>query len=185
MLIDSTHARTLLRIALAAIVLAVFTYTRADPDLWGHVQFGGDTVRSHTLSSSDPYSFSSDRPWVNHEWLAETAMYLAYAAVGGAGLIALKVGLLIAMMAAVVVTLRAARVASVATDLLMGLVLIGTVAQANHVRPQLFSLSLFALLLAVLRRSSERRSVLLLTIPILAVWANLHGGWIVGAGVLA
>src|SRR5947209_6133810 len=168
----------LLRLALAAVVLAVFTYTRADPDLWGHVRFGRDIAAARAVAASDPYSFTSDRPWVNHEWLAEAAMYLAYAAGGGAGLILFKVALLAAMMAAIVIVLRRATVTPAALDLLVGLVLVGTVAQANHVRPQLFSLVLFACLLAALTSAAKgRRAALVWTIPLLMVWANLHGGW--------
>ncbi|HEX7136905.1 MAG TPA: hypothetical protein VF219_03625, partial [Vicinamibacterales bacterium] len=69
------HTRTLLRLALGAIVLAVLTHTRADPDLFGHVRFGQDVFATGAVHTADPYSFASDRAWVNHEWLAEAAMY--------------------------------------------------------------------------------------------------------------
>src|SRR5262245_58073716 len=71
----------------AAIAISV---TRGDPDLWGHVRFGQDLLRSWTLSSTDPYSFTTDRPWVNHEWLSEVIFALAYGVTGPIGLIALK-----------------------------------------------------------------------------------------------
>ena len=76
---------TVLRVALASLVLAVFTHTRADPDLWGHVRFGQDTVAERTVHLPDRYSFASDRPWINHEWLAEVVMYLLHARFGIAG----------------------------------------------------------------------------------------------------
>lgn len=182
-------ARAVLRIALAAVVLAVFVHTRADPDLWGHVRFGQDLVASRGVPIADRYSFDSDRAWVNHEWLAEIVMYGSYAAAGGAGLIALKVLLLIAMAAAAVVTVRRAGIGEMPHDLLIGLLLIGTVPQASHVRPQLFSLALFAWMLAALVAADRDRSRpdwrALIALPLLLVlWVNLHGGWIVGAGVL-
>jgi len=180
------YTRALLRLALAAIALAVFAHTRADPDLWGHVRFGHDIVASHDLRPIDPYSFTSDRPWVNHEWLAETMMYGAYALGGGTGLIVLKIVLLLVMLGAVAATLRAEGIPVSRWDRLIALVVIGTVAQANHVRPQLFSLALFAWLLATLGAAARgRRLALLLAVPILTVWANVHGGWIVGAVTLA
>jgi hypothetical protein len=174
----------MLQLALAAIVLAVFTHTRADPDLWGHVRFGEDMVAAQTVHVPESYSFVSDRPWVNHEWLAEVVMYSSYAAAGGFGLIVLKLLLLTTMLAAVVITLHQISLTPLTRALLIGLVVISTVPQANHVRPQLFSLALFAWLLAMLARARHSKRALLLTIPIMSLWANVHGGWIVGAGTL-
>jgi hypothetical protein len=45
--------------------------TSTDPDLWGNVRFGLDILRSGSVPHLDPYSFTTDRTWVNHEWLAE------------------------------------------------------------------------------------------------------------------
>lgn len=174
----------MLQIALAAIVLAVFTHTRADPDLWGHVRFGEDMVDAQTVYVPEHYSFMSDRPWVNHEWLAEIVMYASYASAGGFGLVVLKLVLLLAMLAAVVTTLRQTPLSPITRALLIGLVVISTVPQANHLRPQLFSLAFFAWLLAVLVRRRRSRFTLLLSVPMMILWANVHGGWIVGAGTL-
>jgi hypothetical protein len=175
----------MLRLAMAALVVAVFSTTEVDVDLWGHLRFGHDMVAAHALRLPDRYSFLSDRPWVNHEWLAEAIMYGAYAAGGSLGLILLKLGLLLAMLAAVVMTLRPAALPDARRDLLLGLVVASTVPQSIHVRPQLFSLALFAWLLALLVRSDGAPLALLLAVPIMLVWANVHGGWLVGAGVLA
>ena len=66
----STPLRVL-SIGLLVLAAALATYTRADADLWGHVRFGLDTLGTRTLTSVDPYSFTQDKPWVNHEWLSE------------------------------------------------------------------------------------------------------------------
>ncbi len=80
-------------VALAAVLIAVLV-TRADPDLWGHLRFGADILHTRSLPSIDPYSFTSDRPWVNHEWASEVLFALVYAAGGGTVLILLKVALI-------------------------------------------------------------------------------------------
>jgi hypothetical protein len=178
------HTRTLLRLALGAIVLAVLTHTRADPDLFGHVRFGQDVFATGAVHTADPYSFASDRAWVNHEWLAEAAMYVAYAWGGNGGLVALKLALLAAMIAAVTIILRRKAVPESSIDLLLGLLIVTTFPQTNHVRPQLFSLGLFAWLLATLVASRWKPYLLLWTIPLMAVWVDVHGGWLVGAGTL-
>src|SRR6185295_7057140 len=71
-------------------------------------------------------------------------------------------------------------------DAIAAVAVILTIEQTRHVRPQLFSILCFAGLMWCLdayRRSSYRW--LLLLPPLFAVWANLHGGWLVGGGVVA
>src|SRR6185503_11878695 len=82
--------RVLIRAALGIVLLAVITHTRADPDLWGHVQFGRDIVSEASIPRLDPYAFTSDREWINHEWLAESTRYIAFALGRGPGLVVLK-----------------------------------------------------------------------------------------------
>src|SRR5215470_5357152 len=78
----------------------------ADPDLWGHLRFGLDTIHSGRLSTIDPYSFTQDVPWINHEWLSEALMGAAYTAAGPFGLVFLKAAQLICVFALMVTALR-------------------------------------------------------------------------------
>jgi hypothetical protein len=133
----------------------------------------------------DRYSFTSDRPWINHEWLSEVVMYGAYNAFGASGLIALKLALLALMLLAVAQAIRRSDSTDLARDFLLGLAVICTFPQTTSVRPQLFSLTLFAALLLVLLAARRDRRTLLGAIPIMAIWVNVHGGWVVGAGTLA
>jgi hypothetical protein len=176
--------RAVIRTALAIVLFVVISHTRADPDLWGHVLFGKDIASARSLPGADSYSFTSDRPWINHEWLAECAMYVAFAIGGGPGLVVLKMLVLLATLGLVWSGLRQQLVDTGARDLLMALTVVGTFPQSNHVRPQIFSIVAFAALLWILVRGGSVQRLLL--IPILfAAWINFHGGWIVGGGVLA
>src|SRR5262245_19464918 len=166
---------------LAGLVLS----TPTDPDLWGHVAFGRDIVREGAVPRVDTYSFTSDRPWINHEWLSEVLMYLAYATAGGAGLMGLKV--LVCLTAAILVVRQLIRypLTFEVRVLLCIVAVVGTKAQTGHVRPQLFCVFLFALLLTALSSAAGGDVRALFLIPaIFLFWANLHGGWIGGAGVL-
>jgi hypothetical protein len=183
-LLTPKRVRALLRVACAAVLIAVLTQTRADPDLFGHVRFGHDIVAARSAHLVDRYSFTSDRPWINHEWLSEVVMYGAYNAAGAPGLIILKLSLLALMLGAVALAIRRAGPHELAWDLLLALAVICTFPQTVSVRPQLFSLALFAPLVLVLLSARRDRRVLLWSIPIMAVWVNVHGGWIVGAGTL-
>jgi hypothetical protein len=152
--------------------------TLADPDLWGHVRFGLDILRDRRLPIADPYSFTQDVPWVNHEWLSEVVMGAAYAAAGSWGLMLLKALLAAATCAVVWRALRDA--ADIARWPSLALVGWGTLSIAWTLRPQLWTLLLFASLCQIL--TSKRY---LFAVPVLfIVWVNVHGGWIVGLGVL-
>lgn len=176
-----------LRVAVWCAFLVVISFTSADPDLWGHVRFGMDILRDGNIRQIDSYSFTSDREWVNHEWGAEIIAASAFKLGGDAGLVLLKLVIVGLVLLLVDVALRKEGVdSSFARDVTAGATILTTLSQAHHVRPQLFSLLLFAVLLSCLlaaRRGSQRW--LLVLPPLFAAWANLHGGWIVGGAVLA
>ncbi len=163
-----------------AFVFALATLTWADPDLWGHLRFGLDMIATRELPPVDPYSFTQDKPWVNHEWLSELVTALAWKAGGTAGLALLK-GALVGG-AAVLVWRALAPVHLSARIVIAGLVALGVAPVARTLRPQLWTLLFLAVLCHVLVAPQIRRRQWL---PVLfAAWANLHGGWIVGIGVL-
>lgn len=176
---------SMVRFGLFVAAIAAAAWTTADPDLWGHVLYGRDIATTRTLSSTDPYSFTSDRRWINHEWLAEVVMYAAFASAGGTGLVALKLAVLVAVLGCIILQLRSYSWDAADHDLLLAVALLGMLARYHPVRPQLFSLLLFALMLLVLTRMDRghlRHSWALLCI--FAIWPNFHGGFLVGLGVL-
>lgn len=174
-----------LRVGLWLLLLSVVATTRTDPDLWGHVRFGQDMLRDVSPWQTDPYSFTSDRPWVNHEWASEVAFGAAFTAGAGPGLIALKLlGVLGVLLLLNRVLVREGVADGRRRDLLVAAAVITTIQQAHHVRPQLFSLLFFAALLTCLV-AARRRHAVLVALPVLfGAWANFHGGWIVGGGIL-
>ena len=179
------NPRLLMRVAVLTVLLVAVTRTTTDPDLWGHVLFGRDIVSGRAVPIADPYAFTGDQPWVNHEYLAEVIMFGSYAAGGSAGLIGLKLFLVIGAIGAVVCSLRRLALRPIVQDFIVSLAVLGTFAQTTHVRPQLFSVFLFALLLLLLTEADRGRRHGLLVVPlVMLLWANLHGGWLVGAGTL-
>ena len=176
----------LVLVFLGSALLALVTTTSIDPDVWGHVRFGLDILEQHRVHADDPYSFTSDRPWVNHEWLAEVALGTSYRAAGGTGLILLKVALI---AATALVLYPAMRLGASATQarLLLLLPLAALVPLTRTVRPQLFSLLAFGIMLAVvLRYRASRRTMWLVALPpLFCAWANAHGGWVLGGATLA
>ncbi len=174
----------ILRCVLFAALLAGLSRTWADPDLWGHVRFGRD-ILAGGIPHVDPYSFTSDIPWVNHEWLAEVAMDLVWTAAGAPGLILLKMGLIGAALLFVARVLKFDHIEGPQRDLLLFAAIAGMWARVFVIRPQVFSVALFAAVLWILRSAKRGRTSRLWLLPLVfAIWVNLHGGWIVGLGVL-
>src|SRR5918996_6316803 len=89
-----TTALTFRRFLHALLLLSVvfmISETTGDPDLWGHVRFGQDMLSHGTVYVPDTYSFTADRAWINHEWLAEVLMAVAFDQLGSAGLNLLRI----------------------------------------------------------------------------------------------
>ena len=172
-------------IAVLGAVLAVAIPTSADPDLWGHVRFGQVALAAGELPDADPFSFTNDRAWINHEWLAEVAMAAAFQAQGGAGLVALKALLVILAMGLAAWTLRPPGASgrwSLLALLFVGLA--GVFPLTVTFRPQVFSILFFVAEFVVLVTALSRPVVLWALPPLFLVWANIHGGWLVGGAVL-
>ena len=74
---DRAFVDTAIRYALALVLLGQAAAGATDSDIWGHMAFGLDMLRNRQFMWVDPYSFTSDQPWVNHEWLSELATRLA------------------------------------------------------------------------------------------------------------
>src|SRR5262245_19018428 len=145
---DSISTEVILRVAVWSAFLVLITFTSADPDLWGHVRFGTDILRSGSIHQIDTYSFDSDRPWVNHEWAAEVLSAWAFTTAGNAGLVSLKLLIIGSMLWLLSATLRNEGVRSgFARDLTAGITIVITLSQAHHVRPQLYSLLAFSALM--------------------------------------
>lgn len=141
------------RLALLAIVLTA-TYTMsinvADPDLWGHVQYGNDVLADGYIHETTTYSYTAvGFRWINHENLAELTFAGIVQLLGPIGLLILKFA-----MNAIVVGLIVFRCQKQGIHLL---VIAATVLLAGNaicyfwsIRPQLFTFTYFALMIALL-----------------------------------
>jgi hypothetical protein len=164
---------------LAAYVTGAAVCLRAtvDPDLWGHLRFGLDFLGGAGLPSQDPYSFTQDVPWVNHEWLSEAVFAAAYQLGGVPALILLKAAVLALAMVLLAATARAVSVDY--RGWLLAVTFLNLSPIATAFRPHLWTILGVALVCYLLARERYRWLPL-----VFAVWANMHGGWIVGGSIL-
>jgi hypothetical protein len=182
-------ATSLLRYApgLVALVIVIADSGQAtDTDLWGHIRFGQAVIAQRHLILRDPYSYTVyGGRWSNHEWLTEVVMAAAYDALGVFGLKLWKFACVAATMLLVVTGLAETRASPAVQLNTLTVVAIAMMPQMEF-RPQLFTFVMFAAMLALLARHNYRgRAPLWLVIPMMALWANLHGGFIMGIAVLA
>src|SRR6476660_1765868 len=138
----------LLLLAVTALVLTVVN--RADPDLWGHVRYGQDVLAARRLPATATHTFTApDQPWINHENLSEIAFAAAANLGGGPALLGLRC-LLGLLLFAVVIRSNRRRGASAPATALVVLLAAVNVAPWWSVRPQLSTIVLFAVMVAVL-----------------------------------
>lgn len=198
--------RWLERLMFAALLLAcavALSKNQADPDIWGHVQYGRDALREG-LPSTATYSYTAaGRPWINHEIVSEYLLAIGVDTVGPAGLVTVKclLGVLLLFSFARHAFRRGVPRAAVYTTLML---VACSLMHFWSLRPQLLTYVFFALMMAHLDwcfrdesrtvnpPASERRKMdrgrlrwLWALPPLFAIWANSHGGFLAGYGVLA
>ncbi len=182
-------ALTLRHVWWLATPLLVFAAVMRTPiapnDFWWHLRAAAYMWAHRTVPTVDLFSFTRyGAPWTYQAWLGELALYGLYR-LGGAEGVLLAHGLIIttayAMLAEYARRHYGVRPAVLAT--LLG----AAVSMANwNVRPQTFSFPLFALMLLCLEayRRGKRRWVWA-TVPLVALWANVHGAVIFGLALMA
>jgi hypothetical protein len=179
---------------LLAYALLIFSPLIADPDLWGHVRFGLDTLQTGQIVRSDPYSYlTAGQPWVNHEWLSEAIQALAYRSAGAGGIIALNVGLALLTVALLYGRLVARGMGEWAAALVVAGFAWMLRPGVLNARPQVWTYLMLALVALAIEGIEWRRANagghvslgwMLAIGAIVAAWANLHGGVLAGVGVV-
>ncbi len=182
-------AVSLTRYAPAAVLIAVLladSNRHTDPDLWGHLRFGQVFIAGRGLLHYDTYSYSAaGHRWRDHEWLAEVVMAAIYNAAGVVGLKLWKFACTAAALLFVADTEASAGAPPAIQLIVLFAAACGFVLQ-SQLRPQMFTLVLLGALLALLARDNyRRRTQLWLVVPLMALWANLHGGFFIGLATLA
>ncbi len=172
-----------LAVAAAAFTVAV-GLPSGDPDMWWHLASGRWMVEHRDGLRVDVFSSTATgEPYALGEWLGEVVLYLAYAAGSWLGVAILRAALVaLAAFAVARLALRAAP-ARVAIPLAVLALLLSKATWTD--RPQLFTLAFVPLILELcLAARSGSRPALIAAIPLVAVWANLHGGYALGIAIM-
>ena len=177
----SAHAAGIIALFVFALTLWP-TALLNDTDTWWHLA-AGDWIVAHTaVPHTDPFSWTfAGKPWVAHEWLSEVVMSRAFATFGWPGVM-----LLTAACFAAGIGLMARHAAKHINGLALWLlVLIGASLFGPHLlaRPHILVLPVVVLWLSGLVRARATPPWLIL--PLMTLWANMHGSFIAGLALIA
>ncbi len=156
-----------------------------DPDTYLHIAAGRWMLAHGVLPQQDPFSHTmAGAPWLAHEWLAELVLALIYGWSGWAG-----VALLTAVCFALALALLT-RSLLVRCEPFSALILVGfsgaLILPHLLARPHALALPLLAAWCAALVRARDGGTAPpLLVLPVMTLWANLHGSFIVGLALAA
>ncbi|MBM3334564.1 hypothetical protein FJY63_07870, partial [Candidatus Sumerlaeota bacterium] len=188
-------------VAIAVICAAAFSYTfvpvRACNDVWWHLKTGQLIVeRGLSLPRNDEFTFTGENiAWHNHEWLSQVVLYRLFQWGGGraSDLIGLRsvigvVSVLSVLTFLLVLALVQLRCKCLPIAALITLLALDVSRLNLYPRPPAVSylFTAFFLLLLCQWKSGRRHARTLLVLPPLtAIWANLHGGFVVGLILVA
>ncbi|HEX4319565.1 MAG TPA: hypothetical protein VHZ52_01590 [Acidobacteriaceae bacterium] len=157
-----------------------------DPDMWWHLRTGQVIWTTHTIPTTDIFSFTTNHhAWVPHEWLAQTIIYAAYRWGGYPGLMLwlclFASALLVAGYALCTLYSGNAKVSFLGALVIFVFATIGLA-----IRPQMigYLLLIVELILIHLGRTRSPRWFWLLP-PLFALWINCHGSFFLGILVAA
>src|SRR5215211_3546540 len=179
-----TMPRLWVVVVLGAIGVRQLAQLPGAVDLAYHLKVGQLMVAEHAVPRTDVLAWTTaGRPWLDQNWGAQLLLYGIWRLGGFPLLTVLSAALTVASWALVAAACRR-RTADL--RLIAGAVLAGyaVAAAAFSVRPQLFSLLLFAVELYLLEMARTRPRVALAIPLLMPLWANLHGAFVVGIGLL-
>lgn len=151
-----------------------------DPDTYWHIATGHWMMAERAFPRHDIFSHTAlGQPWVSMEWLAQIIMAVCYDLFGWRGLIVLS-ALIIAFTFALLFRFLAQELRATVA---FGASAVAFLFASNHflARPHLLAYPIIVIFTALLARaSSDNHRPSLWLLPLMVLWANLHGGFTLG-----
>ena len=160
-------------------VLAVRQSVSIDPDLWWHLKAGQQIIDTRSIPHTDDYSFTKQgSEWVAHEWLSEVIMNAIYRVTGLTSLVTI---FSLIIVVALWLTYRRCDGRPYAASIAIVLAAAAS-SPLFGVRPQMLTLLLASIYIAILERLDTRR--LWWLVPLMLLWVNLHAGFALGLALV-
>ncbi|MDF1746897.1 MAG: hypothetical protein P1V19_24615, partial [Gimesia sp.] len=154
-------------------------------DIWGHLAYGKLIWETGSIPDFEPLvPLSSGIPFIDTAWLSQVFGFQSYQLFGVAG-----IKFLYAAAITMCMGLLLYRAQKRTDSFLWGLICVAGFLlcdwkQLGIVRPQLAGLLCFVLLFTVLNARKWRSSYWFLITGLFVLWANLHGSFPVGLGLI-
>ena len=167
------------------LLLAVGSRLLNDPDTYWQIGLGRWIVAHHQVPQVDTFSTTlTGKPWISSQWLAQVLFAQAYDVADWAGIVILS-AVAIALALGLLTRFLLDKLAiAPALVLSMG----GFVLASPHLlaRPHALALPVMvAWIGGLLRAVDERRAPPFALLPLITLWANLHGGFTFGLFFIA
>jgi hypothetical protein len=170
-------------VILYLLVFISSLFTPFDPDLGWELKYGEFFVKYHQILSTN--IFSTILPhfyWINHSWGADVILYTIFIFFGFFGL---------TIAGAMLITLifffisKAAKLSIIQKAILFPILLyLESPFSSGSFRPELMSLFLLSILIYLISEyENGGKRKIYFTIPLLLLWANIHGEFILGLGI--
>ena len=156
-----------------------------DADTYWQIALGNWMLAQHQVPHVDTFSFSvAGTPWISSQWLAQVAFAGAYALGGWAGVVVVAAAAVAAAFG-LLTRFLLERLAPAPALVLAGA---GFVLAAPHMvaRPHALALPVMVAWVAGLVRTLDKQRLpSFALLPLIALWANLHGSFTFGLALLA
>jgi hypothetical protein len=157
----------------------------SDPDTYSHIALGRWILEHHTVPTTDPFLATlRGTHWVAFEWLSQIAFAMAHATAGWIGVVALTA----AAVATALGLLTRFLLREWQPNVVLVAVLSAFLLTAPHIlaRPHILALPVMVAWIAGLIRAVDTRSSPpWLLLPLMTLWANLHGSFTFGLAMVA
>jgi hypothetical protein len=154
-----------------------------DADFWFHLKTGQYIFATGSIPRTELFSFTYHGiPWTAHGWLSGLLFYAVWSTIGPKLLI-----FVFAVLTALAFWIAFKRANShpffAAIAMLIG---VWTALPNIGVRPRVFSILFASIYLALLGRFARgvKERWIWLLIPLMVLWANLHGGFLIGLALI-
>lgn len=173
-------------VVLAFLVVVIGRSPIQDPDIWWHRELGFEIVATRAVSGiGNTWAPFGDQAWVTTQWLSEVLVFALHSLAGWQSVVVLRVLVSAATLVALAATVLPGRPARAAVPVL-ALAAIGLTPGLTQDRPQSFGLLLAVPLgLWIARGLAARVPPWWQVVLLSALWANLHGSWVLVPAVFA
>ncbi|MDB5463624.1 MAG: hypothetical protein JWP23_2013 [Phenylobacterium sp.] len=171
--------------ALLTFLAALSSRVLNDGDTWWHVAAGRLMIDQRAVIHTDPFSYTfQGAPWHTHEWLAQVLLGGAFDLGGWSAVV-----ILTAAAAGLTAWLLARDLSRWVDGIpLLCLLLLGLALGTGSLlaRPHMLALPILEVwTVELIRARAEDRRPRWIVLPLMALWANLHGSFMFGLALIA